>query len=188
MLIAFVGHAGTGKTSAAMHLVQKHGFTRRRFAEPLKQMLFSFYLAAGLDDEDAIRDRIDGALKETPDPYLNGKTPRHAMQTLGTEWGRNCIDGDLWVTTLMERISAYDNVVIDDCRFDNEAVAVREAGGKIIRLLRDGYGPINGHASDALAIRTTDDDIDVRATTLEMLHRTVDGIVADMLHGEAKYA
>ena len=32
---------------------------------------------------------IEGALKEVPCELLGGKTPRYAMQTLGTEWGRD---------------------------------------------------------------------------------------------------
>ena len=33
-----------------------------------------------------------------------GKTPRYLMQTLGTEWGRMMVDGDLWVELCCVRI------------------------------------------------------------------------------------
>ena len=36
-------------------------------------------------DAEMIRRMIDGDLKEAPTPLLEGRTPRHAMQTLGTD-------------------------------------------------------------------------------------------------------
>src|SRR5690606_29421122 len=104
--------------------------------------------AIGLTEE-----HIEGSMKEEPCPLLQGKTPRHAMQTLGTQWGRDCIGEDFWVN--LWRYAANDvlelggRVVTDDCRFPNEAEAVRRMGGDIYRLV--GRGGISGtHESERM--------------------------------------
>ena len=127
MLLALSGLAGAGKSTAAKHLSAVHGFTLVKFAGPLKRMLRSI----GLSEEE-----IEGVKKEVPSSLLCGKSPRHAMQTLGTEWGRNLIGPDFWVNlwefTACEILAEGGKVVVDDCRFPNEAEKVRKLGGKIV--------------------------------------------------------
>lgn len=132
-IVALSGPAGSGKSEAAKYLASL-GYETVKFAAPLKAMLRAFYAAVGLPDTEIER-RIDGDLKETPDEYLDGHTPRHAMQTLGTEWGRGCMNGDFWINAWARKAaSVSSNVVTDDCRFGNEAVAIRAAGGDIVLL------------------------------------------------------
>jgi hypothetical protein len=142
-IIAFVGLAGSGKTTAAMHLTNNHGYRRLRFAEPLKAML----RALGLGSEE-----IDGSLKETPSPLLCGKTPRWAMQTLGTEWGRELIGEDFWQNLWLDRaadcLDLDGRIVADDCRFGTEAATVRRLGGTVVRVT--GRGGIAGSHSSEL--------------------------------------
>ena len=143
-VVALTGAAGSGKSTAADYLIRHHGYERVKFADPLKDMM----RAIGLSER-----YIEGDLKEEPTPWLRGKTPRHAMQTLGTEWGRNCIGEDFWVFLWRMRcidviVGEDGRVVVDDCRFPNEAAAVRSLGGVIIKL--EGRGGIAGaHASEA---------------------------------------
>lgn len=125
-IIAFTGPAGCGKSTAALHLVVSHGFTRMRFAEPLKAMLRTLGLS---------HDEVDGPAKEMPCHLLCGKTPRWAMQTLGTEWGRDLIGSDLWVRAWRNaQASIKGGVVVDDCRFPNEVEAIQAERGLIVRL------------------------------------------------------
>lgn len=159
-LIALTGPAGCGKSTAASHIP---GAQRVRFAGPLKAMLRAYYRAAGLDGQ-AIDRRIEGDLKERPDPALGGVTPRHAMQTLGTEWGRACMGESFWVETMIRRLhillECRRPVVIEDCRFENEAAAVRALGGVVIAIDRPGCGPQSAHASESGVIpdaRVTND-------------------------------
>ncbi|WP_050577743.1 deoxynucleotide monophosphate kinase family protein [Sinorhizobium meliloti] len=139
-LVALTGAAGSGKSAATKFLVERHGYTLVKFAGPLKDML----RALGFDD-----DEIEGELKETPLEMLCGKTPRQAMQTLGTQWGRDCIGEDFWIRMWRLRAAMVGGrVVVDDCRFPNEAEAIRQLGGMIIKL--EGRGGIAGqHASEA---------------------------------------
>ncbi|UYE95911.1 hypothetical protein KNLIENLN_00099 [Sinorhizobium phage NV1.1.1] len=142
-LVALTGAAGSGKSTATKFLVERHGYTLVKFAGPLKDML----RAIGLDE-----DEIEGEAKERPSGELCGKTPRHAMQTLGTEWGRRCVGDGFWIGLWRRRVETDladgGRVVVDDCRFPNEAEAVRQLGGMIIKL--EGRGGIAGqHASEA---------------------------------------
>lgn len=128
-LVALCGRAGSGKSTAAEYLTSAHGFTLVKFASPLKDML----RAIGLTER-----HIEGDLKESPCDLLQGKTPRLAMQTLGTEWGRNLIGAHLWVSAWRSRVESLltqgENVVVDDCRFLNEAAVVRALGGVVVML------------------------------------------------------
>lgn len=99
---------------------------------------------------------IEGDLKEKPHPVLCGKSPRHAMQTLGTDWGRDRIGRDLWVNAGIEAthraLDQGGSVVIDDCRFENEGEAVRALGGEIIQIRRPCVGPVSAHPSESLGV------------------------------------
>lgn len=141
-LIGLTGRAGSGKTTAAEALIIG-GWVRVKMAGPLKDMLRSI----GLTDE-----HIEGHLKEVPCDLLMGQTPRHAMITLGTEWGRKQIDPDLWASVAEERIrltlAAGQRVVADDIRFENEAAVIRRLGGTVVMIQRNTATQIN-HESEA---------------------------------------
>ena len=141
-LLGITGKAGSGKSTAAEYLVQ-NGWHRIKFADPLKDML----RAIGLDNR-----HIEGELKELPCDILSGATPRHAMQTLGTEWGRGMIHPDLWIDLARRKISLAMasglSVVVDDVRFENEAQVIRDLGGMVLGLERHGAGA-GGHVSES---------------------------------------
>jgi hypothetical protein len=149
-LIGLSGAAGSGKSTAAQYLHDAHRYQRKRFAQPLKDAMRRILQGAMLDDH-TIERMIEGDLKEVPTPVLLGKTPRHAMQTLGTEWGRHCIGEDFWVNLMRHALDTSKRgalIVIEDVRFDNEAALIRSFGGRIIRM--EGRGGIAGsHVSEA---------------------------------------
>jgi hypothetical protein len=94
------------------------------------------------------------------DPKLRSMTARELLQKLGTDAIRNGLHENAWVNALMSeyreedtRLSEYIRVdkskwIITDCRFHNEAFAVRDRGGIIIRVNRPGNGPVNNHISE----------------------------------------
>jgi hypothetical protein len=134
-IVALSGPAGSGKSEVAKHLVENFGFELVKFASPLKDMLRVFYMTQGLLDPVEIDRRIEGDLKEDPCPYLCGRTPRHAMQTIGTEWGRDSIHPDFWIRAWSRRVALVPGpVVTDDCRFENEAKAILAEHGDVILL------------------------------------------------------
>lgn len=127
-LIGMVGPLGGGKTTVAKILAEDFGFTRMRMADTLKRML----RVAGLTEA-----QVDGDEKMIPCDLLCGKTPRWAMQTLGTEWARECIGEDFWVNCMEQTLlEAGPNakIVIDDIRFHNEVDMVRRFSGVLFRV------------------------------------------------------
>ena len=71
-----------------------------------------------------------------PDSDLVKVTPRMIMQLLGTEGGRVAIHPNIWVNTLIDKYKSGMRWFISDCRFPNEADAVKAKGGLVIRIER----------------------------------------------------
>ena len=165
-VIALTGLAGSGKSTASKHLIEKHGYQLVKFAGPLKDML----RAIGLSEA-----QIEGNLMEEPCERLQGATPRHAMQTLGCEWGRDCIGPSFWIELWVRRVNLIiaegGRVVVDDCRFPNEAAEVRKLGGVVWQIV--GRGGIAGaHESEAGCGRP---DMEIRNTHgIDDLHYLLD--------------
>ena len=131
MIIGFAGKAGSGKSTAASYLTTHKGFTEYQFALPIKECLAHLFGVPLSSFEDA-------AFKNSIIPNTD-VTYRHAMQTLGTDWGRNAISKDIWLLIAQQRLSQIKgNVVITDVRFDNEAQLIRSLGGYIIHIERTG--------------------------------------------------
>ena len=155
-VILLTGPAGAGK-STVKELIQDNSpdqhYVSMKFASYLKTMLgFGFDLTV---------EHTEGHLKQVPCPQLGGRTPRHAMQTLGTEWGRKCIHEDIWpmraVADVREHYvldpTTYTGFIFDDARFPNEIDLMREAfDTRVINIVPEfeGYTPIetSGHESE----------------------------------------
>lgn len=155
MVIGLTGLIGSGKSEVARHLMERYGFVRIKFADPLKNMLRSLLREVGLDVV-TIERMIEGDLKEVPCEALSGCTPRHAMITLGTEWGRNCLAKELWVHVTKLKIKAAlkagQSVVLDDCRFVNEAAMVTDLGGEVWRIDRGQLLAVNHESETGQAL------------------------------------
>ncbi|MDY0186102.1 MAG: hypothetical protein RBR43_09510 [Desulfuromonadaceae bacterium] len=123
-IIGIAGHARAGKDTIAQIIQQEYRCMTYAFAEPLKAML----KALGLDAHDLESDRKD----EISNDFQ--ATPRHMMQTLGTEWGRDTINSELWVIAAARRLKRMNQgnpdatILITDVRFPNEAAFVRKHG------------------------------------------------------------
>lgn len=132
MIIGLCGAAGAGKNTVADILVRDHGYTVVSFAEPLYAAVSAI---TGLPVE-YLQDRKN---KERPIGWL-GSSPRELLQTLGTDWGRKMIHENIWVIVAMNKVAeiteAGGKAVITDVRFDNEAIAVKLAGGSVWRVDR----------------------------------------------------
>lgn len=129
-VIGLIGPEGAGKSTAAKILEYSHDYTRLAFATPLKRMLESL----GVPSRHLFGTPAD---KAEPLAILGGKTARHAMQTLGTEWGRQCIGPGFWGDVWESQVGVLPRVVADDVRFPNEAERVRRLGGAIVLVIRN---------------------------------------------------
>jgi hypothetical protein len=188
-LVGIVGNAGAGKDTIADHLIREHGFVRVSFADPMKRFVQEVF---DFSDEQVwgTIDQKNAGDPRYPRPGLSGGagvesewmghrvvtpclSPRYALQTIGTEWGRDCYPG-VWVEYALrvaKRVQAggwlYSQrgglrfmgetipprgVVISDCRFANEVEAVKRAGGAVVRVKRPGFeGAVGvaGHRSES---------------------------------------
>jgi hypothetical protein len=141
----------SGKSTAAAAL-SGLGWKRVPFAATLKRMLRRLLLDLGMDDREVEWALNDG--KEEPLELLPQRTPRQLLQTLGTEWGRGMADPELWVrcwqAQAREALAAGWSVVADDVRRVNEAQAVRDTGGVIVKVVRPDGGSerFSNHASE----------------------------------------
>ena len=135
-LIGLAGKAGSGKTEVSRYLCENHGFHHMKFAGPLKSMIKALFWDMGYSESD-IYEMVEGNSKQANMWGLSGNTPRNLMQTLGTEWGRDCLDKDFWVNITRQKIITCPGpVVIDDTRFDNEAEMIRDLGGVVVQVDR----------------------------------------------------
>jgi hypothetical protein len=170
VLIGIAGKAGSGKDTAADYLKRYYGFKGVAFADPIRDGMKAII---GLDDY-----HFSHPTKEVILPEF-GKSPRQMMQTLGTEWGRQLVNQDLWLILAGLRKSEWNllghDVVITDVRFENEATWVRENGGTIWHILR-GKSVATAHASEAgiYLHPLVDEVIDNSGTLPELYLKVVD--------------
>lgn len=148
-LIGVTGLARSGKDHASdqlAHLMKLHKYA---FAEPLKTMLKSVF-----GDHFHVGDRSD-ICPETCKSY------RVMMQTLGTEWGREMMNPQVWVNLVAKRWKEVETgehlvllprppndesagwpsyfaegMVLSDVRFDSEAEWIQLRGGVIVEIVR----------------------------------------------------
>lgn len=172
MVIGLCGRAQSGKTSVGNMLENQHGFLHFSFAHFLRQ----FITQLGVATDPMFQLERD---KNKPLPWAGGRTPRYLMQTLGTEWGRQLIDPDLWVSHTMARVARHPDrhVVISDLRFDNEARAVYAAGGVIVEVQRNAAESHHTHVSERGISRGMIDAVIVNNSSITTLRHTVRGMV-----------
>ncbi len=144
-MIGFTGKKESGKTTAAKYLLEL-GFMRMSFAEPLRKMARELLRALSMTNTEI---ELAERGKETVLPCI-GVSYRHLLQTLGTEWGRNLVNSDIWVICAERVIAEWTNknIVFDDVRFENEASMIRKRGGVIIHLIRSSHSE-DCHVSEA---------------------------------------
>ena len=151
--IAFIGRAGSGKSTAAKMLAAD-GFTHMGFADPIRALgkmheaggpsatdwpelirlwTYQFRIPDVLNTEDVatLEAGILDAFRTYP--RVEGKN-RDLLQNIGTHVGRG-IDEVLWISLLLNRAEKSGGpAVLDDCRFQNEADALLEAGWCLVYI------------------------------------------------------
>lgn len=134
IILAFTGIMGAGKSEAIRTLAAF--LMEQRSTAPIVLIKFAQPL---YDMQESIYSRIE-SVYQRPQNFIKD---RFLLQYLGTEWGRNTIDQDiwvkLWITAVNEAAAKNPGAIIvcDDCRFDNEAEVVKIVGGKIIKITTD---------------------------------------------------
>jgi len=130
MIIGISGKAGSGKDTLASFIKEFTNCNIVHFADPLKE---SVRVMANLSHNDVYTQE---GKKHTID-WLNDMTVRELLQKVGTAI-RNEVDPDFWVKRLIQEIDNSSLTIIPDVRFLNEVNAIKDAGGIVIRIERNG--------------------------------------------------
>lgn len=122
------------------------------------------------------------------DELMKAMSVRELLQKLGTDAIRDGLHENAWVNAAMagyqpthigydangSPISDVPNWIFTDCRFPNEAQAIKDRGGVVIRIERTGIGPVNDHPSET-ALDGWDFDYKIaNVSDLESLKQTVE--------------
>lgn len=167
-IIAFAGRKQSGKTSCAWFIesliFRDFQYTTKckvySFADPLKKDICINILGLtekqcyGTDEEkntlttlrwkDMPEYNISWTFKDDYD-QSGFMTARQVMQFIGTEIFRR-IKNDVWCQATINKINQdnMDVAIIADCRFPNEVEYIRNAGGYVIKLMRNPYNSDHG--------------------------------------------
>lgn len=141
IVVSISGLIGSGKDTAAAHLITEHGFQKLSFASSLKDAVaVIFGWERSLLEGDTAGSR---EWRETVDEWWANRlgmpqlTPRWVLQHWGTEVVRTHFHDEMWVASVENKIRrTTENIVITDCRFRNEIALVKNLGGMTCRISR----------------------------------------------------
>jgi hypothetical protein len=137
-------------------LDEQSGWEIRKFAGKLKDIASHL---TGIDiedfeDQDFKKTNLGPEWWTTCDEGHQPMTVRDFLQKLGTDALRIGLHDNVWVNALMsdyvndDQTGELPNWIITDVRFSNEAQAIKDKGGIVIRVDRPGVKPINDHPSE----------------------------------------
>ena len=148
MKIIAIGHyRRVGKDTFANYLIEKVRHLdprlrvgKRSWAWKLKQVCHELYGWAGLREPEYYETEPGASEREIVLPTL-GKSPRQIWIDFGTPAVREQVYDRTWLDYLLKGEHDLDVMLIPDTRFLNEANAVLELGGELIKVVRPGFGP-----------------------------------------------
>jgi hypothetical protein len=157
MLIGLLGEARSGKDTVASAILERYRGKTMSFAKALKDAVKSIY---GLSEE-----QVNGDLKEQMDDRW-GVTPRYILQIFGEACRK--INEKTWIVRLFrEWKDTYDPTevtIVTDVRYKNEMEAIKQHGGVVWKLVREGgpgaKGGVAGHSSEEEQKSIPDDQFD----------------------------
>jgi hypothetical protein len=141
MIIGLNGYAKSGKDEVAKAITSLHPMWEiKKFAGKLKDIasILTGVPAESFEDQSFKMKHLMGW----------DMTVRDFLQKLGTEGVREAVHPDAWVNALFTDYYHHAKWVITDVRFPNEAQAIKDRGGVVIRVNRPGVGPVNNHPSE----------------------------------------
>lgn len=166
MIIGLTGYAQSGKDTLAEILVQKYGYTRVAFADPIRELLYEMNPAVK-DGGYRVQTTVDvygWDVAKTAFPEV-----RNLLQNLGVG-ARKTFGETFWIQQALRKVHFEGNFVITDVRFPNEAAAIRKYdNSQIWRIKRPGVGAVNPHVSETAMDGERVDQIFVNSGTLEDL-------------------
>lgn len=165
MIIGLTGYAQSGKDTVANILVEKYGYQRIAFADPIRALLY--------ETNPMLKDgyRVQGLVDVYGWDKVKVDYPeaRRLLQDLGLG-ARKHFGEMFWVQQALKDVDASGNYVITDVRFPNEAAAIRlNEGAQIWRVKRLGVTAVNAHVSESAMDGEKVDQIFVNSGTINDL-------------------
>lgn len=163
VLIGLAGNAGSGKNLVAQIIRDIRGepVVELEFSTPIKKAVAAML---GITES-----RVESLKRRNIAVSPLDTTMRSLLQTLGTEWGRDVVDPDIWVKLAAPKVcsgltAGYD-VLIPGVRFQNEADMIHAFDGYVIEVVRPDTGG-DTHISETRAL-----DVDaVLSNSGDILH------------------
>ena len=183
MILGLSGYARSGKDTVAEYLVERYGFVRMAFADPMREAV------ARLNpwiDFAGLRIPLSEALRITDWDGLKDESTeiRSLLQRMGTEVGRHMFGENFWVDYALNKAveSGHERIVFSDVRFPNEADSIKSfPRNKIWRIDRPGTTPANGHISEH-ALDDYQFDLYINNVhTKEHLYDAVDSLIRNVI-------
>jgi hypothetical protein len=178
MLLGISGYAQAGKDTIADRLCEVHGFRRVAFADLLRRCAEALDPIVGVDPDGSpvtYRETLEYNGYEASKQLF--PEFRGILQRLGTDVGRKLLSDNIWVDATLASLEDGVDYVVTDARFTNEAEAILKEGGMMVRVSRQGTGPINDHPSETALDHWKFDHIIENDGTIEELNDKVDRLI-----------
>jgi hypothetical protein len=175
--IALLGRARSGKDTVAARLVERHGFTRVAFADPLKRMAET--VSPFVPTSPGVVVQLAPLIRDVGWEYAKDRYPevRRLLQWIGHTV--RDLDPEFWVRVALHSVEAAPGpVVVTDVRYPNEAEALRARGFRMVRVVRPGQDLVSSHVSETALDRYPPDLRVLNDGTLDDLRERADGLAA----------
>lgn len=192
MIIGLSGYAKSGKDTVAEIIqdIQPEKWEVKKFSGKLKEIasILTGFPVHQFEDQDFKSSILGEEWWKNYGDFYHQTTVRDFLQVLGTDAIRNGLHSNAWVNALMadyrpKKLSEYNpsRWIVTDVRFPNEAEAIKDRGGVIIRIDRPGVEPVNAHPSET-ALDNWDFDYKIaNASDLVALKQTVEVLLNKIL-------
>jgi hypothetical protein len=150
LIVGLCGYAGSGKDTAAEGCVSLGAFSRRAFADKLKELVEAqnpYYPEMHMHHNDLIaRYGLEAAKRRYP-------RVREELVACG-EAHRRIFGEDFWIDACLpsgERYNRAIRVVVSDVRYPNEIKHINKHGGVVFYIKRDGREAANETERETIA-------------------------------------
>lgn len=183
LILAFTGKKRHGKSTACEYIQEKYpNAVRVNFKDAMVREITEKFPNM-LRELCALMEKIDydGMNPWTTERLFRDKPPvfRALMQHYGTEVRRHDHDEYLVLKWMKEALK-HDIVVTDDVRFGNEAQAVRDLRGIVIRVVREWYADDGDRHASEKEMDSIKADYTIVAGNPEELYTKLDAVLYDL--------